>query len=488
VIEVNVAEGDEVEAGQLLVELDKSDLLVRQAELETALATAEANLELASAPPLPEEIDQAEAQLAQAEAGLEGVGQTWQRLAEVVSNPRELEAKISQAQARVTQAEENLEMARVNLKRAEIGAEAAGRDQTTRMGGNEGIVGAEAAQYQVQSAQVGVQMAEVALAGTQRQVEHLLELRQRPLQLIAEANAAEAAYHRAEAAVLAARTNLAAVEAGPTAEEIAVAQAKVDAARTALAGVEVQLDKMTLTAPRAGLISRRLIEPGELARPGAVLLQLSDIDTVDLVVYIAETRMGEVRLGQKALVYVDAYEGEVFEGVVTFIAHEAEFTPQNVQTREERKNLVFAVKISLDNPEHLLRPGMPADAVIVPGEFVELNSEAPALDIRPNIVIEPQPVPTPEIAAAPMKGSASKPVVEAGPTVQAEVISAGLNVRTGPGTDHPVMATLLKGDTVRIVETDPETGWLKIELPAGTAGQENQTGWISGHPAYVTIR
>ena len=70
-------------------------------------------------------------------------------------------------------------------------------------------------------------------------------------------------------------------------------------------------------------------------------------------------------MGQTAHVTVDAYPGELFEGTVTFIAPEAEFTPKNVQTKEERVNLVFAVKISLDNPDHRLKPGMPAEAEII---------------------------------------------------------------------------------------------------------------------------
>jgi multidrug resistance efflux pump len=127
----------------------------------------------------------------------------------------------------------------------------------------------------------------------------------------------------------------------------------------------VQLDKLSLTAPRDGLVSQKLVNPGELAAPGAVLVEISDIETVDLTVFIPETRIGQVKIGQKALVYVDAYEGEEFEGKVSFIAHEAEFTPRNVQTQEERVNLVFAVKITLDNTDHRLKPGMPADAEIV---------------------------------------------------------------------------------------------------------------------------
>jgi len=90
-----------------------------------------------------------------------------------------------------------------------------------------------------------------------------------------------------------------------------------------------------------------------------------DKNRVTLTVFIPETQIGHVKVGQPARVTIDSVS-RVFEGTVTFIAHEAEFTPKNVQTKEERVNLVFAVEITLDNPEHILKPGMPADAEILP--------------------------------------------------------------------------------------------------------------------------
>jgi multidrug resistance efflux pump len=361
IIELLADEGEEVTAGQILIELDKSDLLAQQVQLEAMVATARANLESVSASARSEDIAVAEAQLSQAKVTRDGLKMVWETVDQLANDPHELEAQINLGQARVTDAEKNLEMAKVNLKRAEIQAEAASRNQSD----NVGLVQNDVAQYQLQAAQIGVEIAEVGLEGTKQQVGHLIRMRDQPLFLITQANAAEAAYQQAEAAVLVAEANLTAVQAEPTPEDIAVAQAQLREAETTLDAVQVQLDKQTLTAPRDGLISQKLVNPGELAAPGAILLELSDIDTVDLTVFIPETRIGQVKIGQKALVEVDAYPGEVFEGNVSFIAHEAEFTPRNVQTQEERVNLVFAVKITLDNPDHRLKPGMPADAEIV---------------------------------------------------------------------------------------------------------------------------
>lgn len=475
VVEINVNEGDQVKAGQTLVELDKADLLAQQTQLDVALAKAEANLELVSAPPRPEDVAAAEAQLAQAETARDGAKLTWLKFRDLVNNPHELEAKINQARAQVTQAEHNLEQVKVNLKRLEIGAEAASRSQATVLGGNEGLVQYEATQYQVQAARTGIEMAETALAGAQKQVEHLIQIRDNPLPLIVQANAAEASYRQAEAAVLAAQANLAAVKAGPMAEDIDVARTQVRETEAALATVEVQLAKQSLTAPRAGLISQKLVEVGELASPGTTLLELSDIETVDLTVYIPETQIGRVKLGQLARVTPDAYPDQLFEGVVSFIAHEAEFTPKNVQTQEERANLVFAVKITLDNADRRLRPGMPADAEIL------LTSEVGAATPSPVVEVELKPTLTPtRITATPTVRPTPTPAETVTP--QAKVVAWALNVRSGPGIDQPVIAALSQGDTVPILDTDPATGWLQVQLPDG-----QKTGWITGSATYVSV-
>lgn len=480
ILALNVDEGDEVTAGQVLVELDTADLLAQQVQLEATLSAARSNLALVSAPARSEEVAAAQAQLAQAEVARDGARLTWQRASALVDDPHQLEAQTNQARARVTEAERDLEMARVNLKQREIQAEAAGRDQTTVLGGNEGLVQGEAAQYQLQAAQTGVEMAEVALAGAKKQVEHLVRLRKRPLPLIAQANAAEAAFRQAEAAVLAAQANLAAAKAGPTPEDIAVAQGQVLEAEATLAKVDVQLARQTLTTPRAGLISRKLVEPGELAAPGAMLLELSDLETTKLTVYLPETELGRVKIGQQARVYVDAYPGEAFAGTVSFIAHEAEFTPRNVQTQAERVNLVFAVKIKLDNADHRLKPGMPADAEIL------LTSQA-------NLVATPSPTTLPQVTLNPTATmmpvqpeaipTVTPTATETPPSVQAEVITWGLNIRSGPGINYPIIATLTKGDTVPVVEVEPNSGWLQVCLPAG-----EKTGWISGSPTYVSVK
>lgn len=487
IIAVKAAEGDEVTAGQVLVEIDPSNLLAQQAQLEAALATAKANLTATSVPPRPEDIATAEARLAQAKVARDGAKVTWETAQALANNPHELHAQINQAQARVTEAQRNLELAQVNLKRMEIQAEVASRNQSNHAA----LVQNEVAQHQLKAAQVGLQMAEVGLTGAKQQVELLQYLRDKPLQFISQANAAKAAYQQAEATVLVAEANLAAAKANPATEDVAVAQAQVGEAEAALAEVQVQLAKLTLTAPRAGLISHKLVNPGELAAPGTVLLEVSDIDTVDLTVYIPETLIGQVKVGQQARVYVDAYPGDGFEGTVSFIAHQAEFTPRNIQTKEERVNLVFGVKITLDNPDHRLKPGMPADAEILP-ELQPSLAEAPSPTAQSQVTSTPRvtstptdmPVvtPTPVISEVTSKVSTPLPA-EATPVTQAEIVTWGLNVRSGPGINYSVIAHLAKGSLVEVIEVDPTTGWLQVELPSS-----EESGWISNNPAYVLIR
>lgn len=482
VVELTVDEGDEVKAGQILVELDKSELLTQKMQLEAALTTAQTNLELVSALARPEDIAVAEAKLAQSEVAADGAEQTWRQAQALVNNPTELEAKVNQARAVVVDAEYGVEMAQVNLKRADIQAEAAGRNQLN----HEALVQNEVAHYQLQAAQTGVKMAETMLEGAKRQVEHWEKMRSLPLQFVVQANSAEAAYHQTEAAVLMAEANLAAVEAGPTAEDIAVAQAQVSEAEAALDTIEVYLNKTTLTAPRGGLITKKLINPGELAAPGSVLLELSDISTVDLIVYIPETRIGEIQIGHPARVFVDAYGDEKFDGTVTFIAHQAEFTPRTVQTQEERVNLVFAVKITLTNPDHRLKPGMPADAEILttspPSPIKKPSSSSPSPSTKNTATPRPAQTATPTSEPAKPKAVSTKTPTPTPVQMQAQVVAWGLNVRSGPGVDYPTIATLSQDDTVLVVDVDAKTGWLQVALPGS-----DQTGWITGSSSYVLL-
>jgi HlyD family secretion protein len=361
IVAMHADKGDEVEHGDLLVELDTSLLRANQNQLEAALATARANLAEVSAPPRPEDVAAAKAELQQAKAARDGAYVVWQAMESIVEDPLELNVQIDVARGDLAILEKQVEAAQADLKAAEIQRDEAARNQLN----DEAITMSQVAVKQADAARANLAAAEAELTGAQSQLALLIAMRDNPLALITQANAAKTAYEQAEAAMLVAEAKLASVQAGPRPEDVAIAEARVQQAEAALTSVEVQLDKLNLTAPRDGVITDRPANPGELATLGATLMNLGDLDQVTLTVFIPETQIGQVRVGQTARVEVDAYPGETFEGSVTFIAPEAEFTPKNVQTEEERVNLVFAVKITLDNPDHRLKPGMPADAEII---------------------------------------------------------------------------------------------------------------------------
>ncbi len=116
-----------------------------------------------------------------------------------------------------------------------------------------------------------------------------------------------------------------------------------------------------ITSPIAGVLLTRAIEPGEIAIAGGTLLVVSDLSTLTLTVYVPEERYGQLHLGQTYPVSVDSFPGQTFPGRITHIADQAEFTPRNVQTVQGRKNTVYAVRLTIENPELDLKPGMPAD-------------------------------------------------------------------------------------------------------------------------------
>jgi HlyD family secretion protein len=147
--------------------------------------------------------------------------------------------------------------------------------------------------------------------------------------------------------------------------EADVQSAALNEARASLAEQQRYLDEMTVRAPTAGTVLVRTIERGEWVQPGTPLYTLVDLSQLYLKIYVPEPDIGKIVHDQPARVHIDAFPDRFFPARVSKIASEAEFTPKNVETREERVKLVFAVELALDeNPGGALKPGMPADAVV----------------------------------------------------------------------------------------------------------------------------
>lgn len=359
--EILAEEGDTVSKGQVLIRLDTALIDAQIGEAEAAVLAAQAQLEQVKAGAHPEEIRAAEAALAQAIAQRDGARRAWENAQAVMENPQELIVSITEARTQVNVAKEAVDQAEAQLHAAKVE-----RDGYVNPSAEYAI-----AQGEVEAAEAALEQARAEYAGAQRALQHLLDIQANPIEIAAEVHSAEAVYHQAEAAVDVARAQLDLLKAGPVPEEVAAAEATLKQAQAALDALQVQREDMTLRAPVDGLVVSRSIEPGEIATPGATLLRLADLDRVKLTIFVPETQIAKVHLGQPVDVAVDAYPDQRFKGEVTFIAYEAEFTPRNVQTQEQRANLVFAVKVALDNPDHLLKPGMPADATL----NINLNSE-----------------------------------------------------------------------------------------------------------------
>lgn len=160
--------------------------------------------------------------------------------------------------------------------------------------------------------------------------------------------------------VKAARAAVTVAETGVTQVEASLQQAQA-----ALEMIEIQLDKFVVKAPVDGTVLSRNLDVGEMIVPGAVTIVIGQLEEVRLTVYVPEDKYGQIQLGQSVTITADSFPGESFNGHVIRIADEAEFTPRNVQTVEGRLATVYAVEILAPNPDLKLKPGMPADVVII---------------------------------------------------------------------------------------------------------------------------
>ncbi len=172
-----------------------------------------------------------------------------------------------------------------------------------------------------------------------------------------------------------AQDRLLALQTGENSPQVAAAQAVLNQAQAAadqaalaitqakasLALIDIQITKLTITAPADGVVLTRSIQPGEIAAPNSPAMTLGRLDNLTITVYVPENLYGELSLGQSATMTVDSYPGETFTAKVINIAEQAEFTPRNVQTVEGRSSTVFAIKLQVQDPAGKLKPGMPAD-------------------------------------------------------------------------------------------------------------------------------
>jgi HlyD family secretion protein len=179
---------------------------------------------------------------------------------------------------------------------------------------------------------------------------------------------------QAHASLKQAQERLALVTKGPRQETIDQARARLEQIKQALGVAETRLSYTTIVAPIGGVVLSENLEAGMYAAPGTPVVTVGDLVNLWLRAYISETDLGRVKVGQRVRVTTDTYPGKQYEGQVSFIASQAEFTPKNVQTEKERVKLVYRIKIDIQNPGMELKPGMPADAEVLTREVSDARN------------------------------------------------------------------------------------------------------------------
>jgi HlyD family secretion protein len=334
-IERTVDEGDAVKKGQVIARLDR-DQLVAQRERETA------------------GLESAQSQLAQAETALAWekatlAGDIEQKRGDVAAN----EARLAELQNGARPQEKLDAQAAVDSAQSEVDRSKKDWDRAQTLFKDDDISAAQFDQYRNrwESATAALKSAK------ERQALVLLGPRAEVIQ------AQQAALQRFRGALKMGEANT--LEMKRREEELTTRRAAIAQSRASIAVIDSQLADTVEASPVDGVVLVKSADVGEVLASGTTVVTVGDIDHPWLRGYVNETDLGRVRLGSKVKVTTDSYPGKVYPGRVTFIASEAEFTPKQIQTAEERVKLVYRVKIEMDNPRHELKSNMPADAEIV---------------------------------------------------------------------------------------------------------------------------
>jgi HlyD family secretion protein len=319
VTDVPVEEGQIVKAGATLVRFECDELKAQRAQAEASLEQAQADLDKMQRGNRPEEIAQAEATAHAQQAALEAAR----------NGPRRQE--IDQARADYAAAAADATNAEITYKRME---KLVATDTISRQLFDDSREKRDAAAQRAESARQHLALLQ---AGTR--VEDL--------------NAADAKYKQAEAAAILSRQ-------GFRKEDVEAARGRLAEAQGRVAEFDARLREAELTAPADAVVEVVSVRPGDLVPAGRIVITMLEASQLWVKVYVPETDLAHVQLGQHATVHVDTFGNRAFEGRVGQIASQAEFLPRNVQTKSDREHEVFGVKIYVDNAQQVLKSGMSA--------------------------------------------------------------------------------------------------------------------------------
>jgi HlyD family secretion protein len=241
---------------------------------------------------------------------------------------------------------------RLSLRQAKAERDQAAADLRLRLAG--------ARKEDIAETEAQVQSVEVDLANAELDLQRMQALLDKGSGTTKARDDAKARRDMTAARLASMREALARLRAGSREEEKDAARARLAAAEARIAQLEQQIKDALITSPVSGVVTEKIAEAGELLQVGSPLCQVTDLADAWLNVYLPEADLARIRFGQEAEVTTDG--GQKRAGKVSFVASQAEFTPKNVQTRDERVKLVYKVKIALDNADGLFKPGMPAEA------------------------------------------------------------------------------------------------------------------------------
>ncbi len=389
---VLVKEGDRVRAGQVLVRLEGGELAAQVRQAEANLASAQARLQMMIEGARPQERAQVEEQVRQAEANLASAQSRLQML-ERGARPQER----AQVEAAVAQAKANMDTAKANLDRMqslfELGAVSKAQLDAAQLQYDVAKSQYDAAKQQWNMTEIGPRIEELQMARSQVQAARAqrdMALQQRAM-----------------------------IQQGARTQELDMARAQVAQAQAGLAFARLQLANATITAPFAGTVTRRLVDPGQLVTtmPGqGMVITVAQIDTVHIGLDVSETDLARVKPGQTVALRVDAYPDRSFTGTVVEVGQAA-----------DPRVRVFKVKVAVANPDHLLKPGMFARGTITTGQHAQA------------LVI-------PRDAVTTESGQSTVFIAEAG---KARTRKVRLGIMSGPVVE--VLEGLTKGDAVIVV-------------------------------------
>jgi len=373
---VTVREGDRVNQGDVIVRLDDAEIQAQLRGATAKITEAEQQKQQALS-----QIEVVNSQIQEAQLNMQqAVGDAKGKIFQAESNLAAAQAQVSQAEAMVNQAEAEVIRAQtqVNQEKSQLKLASINRDRYAQLY-KEGAFSKQVfdeAQTKFETAQATY---ENALAGLETNKATLASRKAAVDAAKRQVNAAQGGLLQAQTTsinpdIRNAQVNALRRQLNVAKAQLAAAEAEVKNAQSAQQQIQAQMSYLNVVSPINGVVITRSVEPGEVVATGKNLLTVLNPDSVYLRGFIPEGKIGQVRVGQNAKIFLDSAPKQPLNAHVAAIDTQASFTPENIYFKEDRVKQVFGIKLTLDNPQGFAKPGMPADAKILPEQKSSTNS------------------------------------------------------------------------------------------------------------------